>query len=239
MPMDFKDTWDEMEVCVDSGMTRAIRVSNFSIAKIEKLMMTVRILPAVNQVEIHPYCNQKSLITSCRSKGILVISYASLGALGNRSGTDKVIQSNLLAKIAADKGKSPAQVALRWAFQQWIWFLAKGYQEHHMKENITIFDWELTDVELKAINEFPHVRVCKDGSYIFVYRPFAGLKDPSIVTVDEFYLEGNLVVRPEPTSPSVVFCVWKSLFGSISMSPPGLDSVAAKSCYSFLAKYSR
>ena len=103
--------WKVMESLVDRGLVKAIGVSNFSITKIERLLQTADIVPAVNQVECHPYFQQPKLVRYCNSKGIVVEAYASLG---RPSHPDKsmpiVLEDPVIAKIAAKHSATASQV---------------------------------------------------------------------------------------------------------------------------------
>ena len=103
--------WKVLESIVDRGLVKAIGVSNFSITKIERLLQTADIVPAVNQVECHPYFQQPKLVRYCNSKGIVVEAYASLG---RPSHPDKsmpvVLEDPVIAKIAAKHSATASQV---------------------------------------------------------------------------------------------------------------------------------
>ncbi|PIN21288.1 Aldo/keto reductase family protein [Handroanthus impetiginosus] len=133
LPMDFESVWAAMEECQRIGLTKAIGVSNFSCKKIQQILATAEIQPAVNQVEVNPCWQQKKLIQLCKDKGILVVAYSPLGAVGTFYGTNRVMESQVLKDISKAKGKTVAQVSLRWAYKQGIGVVVKSFNKERMK----------------------------------------------------------------------------------------------------------
>ncbi|KAI4382567.1 hypothetical protein MLD38_008517 [Melastoma candidum] len=170
--MDFNAVWEEMEECQNKGLTRCIGVSNFSCKKISSILSTAKIPPAVNQVEMNPLWQQQKLREFCGRHGILLTAYAALGAQGTIWGSNRVMGSEKLRQIASARGKTVAQVCLRWAYEQGVSVLAKSFNKDRMKENLGIFDWELTDRESKEISEIPQSRGCLGEDYISDHGPF-------------------------------------------------------------------
>ncbi|KAK9277677.1 hypothetical protein L1049_007224 [Liquidambar formosana] len=172
LPMDFKSVWEAMEDCHKLGLTRAIGVSNFSCKKLEELLARVKIPPAVNQVEMSPLWQQKQLREFCDAKGIHVTAYAPLGARGTLWGTNAVMDCELLKEIAEARGKTTAQVCLRWVYEQGVSLLVKSFNKERMKENLGIFDWTLSPEESQKISQIQQHRgylglefVSEDGPY--------------------------------------------------------------------------
>ncbi|KAI5588205.1 hypothetical protein POPTR_005G097000v4 [Populus trichocarpa] len=110
LPMDFQSVWEAMEECQKLGLAKSIGVSNFSCKKLENLLATAKIPPAVNQVEISPLWQQKRIREFCEEKGIHVTAYSPLGAKGMLWGTNNVMECQVLKEIAAARGKSIAQM---------------------------------------------------------------------------------------------------------------------------------
>ena len=106
------EVWEAMEELVDKGFVKAIGISNFSITKTERLLKTAKMVPAVNQIEWHPYLQQPKLVEYCKSKGIVVEAYSPLGRPGNPNVVDMpaVINDPVVARIAAKHSATPAQV---------------------------------------------------------------------------------------------------------------------------------
>ncbi|KAF8398865.1 hypothetical protein HHK36_014729 [Tetracentron sinense] len=155
LPMDFKSVWEAMEECWKLGLTKSIGVSNFSCKKLEKLLAVAKIPPAVNQVEMNPLWQQKKLRQFCKEKGIHVTAYSPLGAKGVFWGTNKVMECEVLEEIARAKGKTVAQVCLRWVYEQGVSVLVKSFNKDRIKENLEIFDWTLSQEELQKIDLIP------------------------------------------------------------------------------------
>ncbi|KAE8722656.1 D-galacturonate reductase [Hibiscus syriacus] len=143
-PMDFNAVWKAMEDCQRLGLTKSIGVSNFSCKKMAHILAFAKIPPAVNQVELNPLWQQKKLRDFCKANGILLTAYAPLGARGTIWGTNRVLECELLNEIAKEKGKTVAQICLRWGFEQGISILVKSFNKERMKSNLEIFNWSLS-----------------------------------------------------------------------------------------------
>jgi diketogulonate reductase-like aldo/keto reductase len=142
------ETWHAMEVMHKDGKANAIGVSNFTLPMMEQLLSTCEIPPAVLQIELHPYLQQTELIEFCQSKGILVTAYSPLGS--NSCDVD-VLEDPVLKQIAKDHNKTPSQVVLKWQVQRHIAVVPKAEDPKHMHQNSQIFDFELTDAEVRKI----------------------------------------------------------------------------------------
>jgi D-galacturonate reductase len=153
--MDIKSVWEGMEECQKLGFTRAIGVSNFSCKKLDELLSVAKIPPAVNQVEMNPLWNQKQLREFCKEKGIHVTAYSPLGANGTKWGDNRIVECDVLDEIAKARGKTTAQVSLRWVYEQGVSIVTKSFNNQRMRENLGIFDWSLTEEESNKINELP------------------------------------------------------------------------------------
>ena len=114
IPERIAECWEAMEELVAKGLVKAIGISNFSIIKMEQLLKTAKIVPAVNQIECHPYFQQLNLVEYCKSKGIVVGAHSSLGRPGipdsYTAGVPAVIDDPVVIKIAAKHSATPAQV---------------------------------------------------------------------------------------------------------------------------------
>ncbi|KAI3918173.1 hypothetical protein MKX01_041493 [Papaver californicum] len=177
LPMDYKSVWAAMEECQKVGLTKSIGVSNFSYKKIQELMSTANINPAVNQVEVNPTWQQKNLRKYCEANNILVTAYSPLGAKGTSWGSNAVMGSEVLNQIALVRGKSVAQISLRWVYEQGVSLVMKSFNEGRMRENLKIFDWELTTEDLKKIDELPQSRVATAEFFVSENGPFMSLEE--------------------------------------------------------------
>ncbi|KAK2978089.1 hypothetical protein RJ640_024409 [Escallonia rubra] len=155
LAIDIKSVWERMEECQKLGLTRAIGVSNFSSKRLDEILSFATIPPAVNQVEMNPLWQQKDLREFCKAKGIHLSAYSPLGAAGTAWGDKRIVESNVLVDIARAKGKTTAQVSLRWLYEQGVSIIAKSFNKDRMKENLQIFCWSLTEEEMKQISQLP------------------------------------------------------------------------------------
>jgi len=141
----YVETWKALEKLLADGVVRAIGVSNFLPEHLERLLAETEIVPAVNQIEIHPTLQQADVAAFSRSKGIAPEAYSPLGR-----GAD--LTSDAVTSIAQTYGKSPAQVVIRWHLQNGTIVIPKSVTPERIAENFNVFDFTLTDDEIAAIN---------------------------------------------------------------------------------------
>ena len=144
VPGCFGNTWNAMEKLREEGKVKSIGVSNFSIQDLELLKTVSDVVPAVNQVEFHPFFNHPELKAYCQENGIALQAYAPLAR-------GAYLNSPLMIEIGKNHQKSPAQVGLRWLVQQGIGVIPKSVHEERLAENSQIFDFVLSDEEMAAI----------------------------------------------------------------------------------------
>ncbi|OMO72586.1 Aldo/keto reductase [Corchorus olitorius] len=154
-PIDIKSVWTAMEKCQLLGLTKAIGVSNFSSKKIEEILSFAKFPPVINQVELNPLWQQKELREFCKEKGIHVSAHSPLGSKGTIWGDSRVFDCDVLKEIAEAKGKTIAQISLRWVYEQGASVITKSFNKERMKENLEILDWCLTSEELDKISRIP------------------------------------------------------------------------------------
>jgi len=149
-----RETWEAMEKCVEEGLVKAIGVSNFTCPLIHDLLTYAKIRPVVNQVESHVYLQQSNLIKYCEEQLIRVEGYSVLGTSEFKKKDDpEVLKDPLIIKLSEKYGKSPAQICLRWQTQRGVIALAKSVTKERIKENISIFDFQLSDEDMKEISK--------------------------------------------------------------------------------------
>ncbi|MGN7355739.1 aldo/keto reductase [Paenibacillus sp. SAF-054] len=141
----FKDTWKAMERLYDEGSIRAIGVSNFHVHHLKELMKDSNVMPAVDQVELHPGLIQQELQDFCGAQGIQIEAWSPLMK-------GKLSDNTTLLGIAQKYGKTPAQIILRWDIQNKIVTIPKSVTPSRIRENAEIFDFELSQDELKQID---------------------------------------------------------------------------------------
>ncbi|XP_074343097.1 non-functional NADPH-dependent codeinone reductase 2-like [Apium graveolens] len=177
VPIDLKSVWSAMEECQTLGLTKSIGVSNFTCKKLADILAFAKIPPAVNQVEMNPAWQQGKLIEYCHANGIAIAAYSPLGGPGANWGSKGVLESKVLMEIAESKGKSVAQVALRWVYEQGVVIVMKSFNRERLKQNLEIFDWELSDEESKKIAKIPQNRTVLALSFISESGPFKSLEE--------------------------------------------------------------
>jgi methylglyoxal/glyoxal reductase len=139
------EAWKAMIHLYRQGYARAIGVSNFQIHHLETIMEATGVVPAVNQVELHPWLSQKPLLAFCQEKGIQPEAYSPLM-------TGHLKEAKELVPIAAKYGKTPAQVVLRWDLQNGVVIIPKSVHENRIRENCELFDFELSAGDMAAVD---------------------------------------------------------------------------------------
>ena len=137
-------TWRKLEQFLKQDKARAIGVSNFTIKHLENLLAETEVIPAVNQVEFHPYLYQKELKEYCESKAIAVEAYSPL-THGEK------IDDNDITEIAQKYHRSNAQIMIRWSLQLGNIVLPKASQRAHIKENFDVFDFEISGEDIETL----------------------------------------------------------------------------------------
>lgn len=141
------DSWRAMEEALDAGKVRAIGVSNFRAHHLDELLKTAKVTPAVNQIFLNPSDTEDEVVAYNKEHGILSEAYSPLG-------TGKIFTIPELKDIAAKYNKSVAQVVLRWSLQHGFLPLPKSVHADRIKQNTEIFDFELSDDDIKKIDGF-------------------------------------------------------------------------------------
>ncbi len=147
-----KDTWVAMENLVKKGLVHSIGVANFTAAQMNDLLNYAQIKPAMNQIELHPYNSQESLVRYLQQNDIAVTAYSPLGRQGVKEIKGKrLFDEDVIKNISLAHNKSRGQILLRWAIQRNTIAIPKSTSPERIKENIDIFDFELTAAEMQQI----------------------------------------------------------------------------------------
>jgi len=170
------DTWRAMEEVVRAGLVRNIGVSNFNVSLLRDLLSYAEIAPAVLQVEMHPFLTQEKLVRFCREQGVAVTAFSPLGAasyysIGMAGEGDSALEQPVVQEIAKLRGKSPAQVLLRWGVQRGTAVIPKSTRAERLRENLAIFDFELAADEMTAISTLNRNRRFNDPG-VFCEKAF-------------------------------------------------------------------
>jgi 2,5-diketo-D-gluconate reductase A len=142
---DFVSTWQTMEEFKDDGRARSIGVSNFQIEHLERLAAETDTVPAVNQIEVHPYFTNEAVRTYGQEHGIATEAWSPIAQGG-------VLDDPTVTGIADKVGKTPAQVVLRWHIQREDIVFPKSVTPSRMQENFDIFDFELNSTDMEEIS---------------------------------------------------------------------------------------
>ena len=145
---DYYGAWRAMEELYKEGRIRAIGVSNFYPDRLVDLCVNAEIIPAVNQVECHPFFQQKDALKVMKEYGVQLEAWGPFA-----EGKNNFFKNPILAEIAAKYGKSVAQVALRWNVQRGVVVIPKSVHKERIQENINIWDCELSEKDMETISD--------------------------------------------------------------------------------------
>lgn len=156
-PVPLADTWRAMETLVQAGLVRNIGVCNYNSALLHDLMAYASIKPAMLQIESHPYLTQQRLIRLAHHYDIAVTAFSPLGAgsyveLSMASNQDSVLMQTVVQDIAKRVQRTPAQVVLRWGVQRGTSVIPKTSRAARLVENLSVFDFTLSDDDMAAIS---------------------------------------------------------------------------------------
>ena len=147
---DFVGGWKEMEQALEMGKVRAIGISNFdtSDSLFDQLLASAKVKPQIMQIECHPYAQRKHWQERCAAEGIQIECWF---PLGGRDSKGEILRDKTINEIAKAHGKSAAQVIIRWHMQEGFSVIPGSSNPAHIKENIEVFDFALTDAEMQRI----------------------------------------------------------------------------------------
>ena len=153
---DFVSTWRTLEEFKADGRARSIGVSNFQVAHLERLIRETDTVPAVNQIELHPYFQNREVAAFDREHGIATEAWAPIAQ-------GKVLDDPTLTEVAERYGRSVAQIVLRWHIQHGMIVFPKSVTPERIRENIAIFDFELEPVDVEAIDALDRGEAGRNG----------------------------------------------------------------------------
>jgi 2,5-diketo-D-gluconate reductase A len=143
---DVNSSWKAMEELYKEGKVRAIGVSNFNMNQISELVKQHNVVPAVNQVETHPFSQKPEMQNALKSQGIQLESWAPFA-----QGKNHLFNNELLKALSSKYNKSVAQVVLRWLIQKGVVSIPKSTNVKRMNENFNVFDFELSAADMATI----------------------------------------------------------------------------------------
>jgi len=169
--------YQALETLLDQGMVRAIGVSNFMVDHLTRLLAETTVVPAVNQIELHPFFTQQPVQEFDAEHGIITQAWSPIGGITfyRDSGHTSALEDPTVTALAAKCGKSPAQVMLRWGLQKGRSVIPKSTKPNRIAENIAVFDFALTSEEMATLDAL-------DTGH-------RGGPDPDAVTLETFSLD--------------------------------------------------
>ncbi|KAK3096029.1 hypothetical protein FSP39_022155 [Pinctada imbricata] len=154
---DLVDSWRGMEDAKADGLVKAIGLSNFTMRQIEKIMSSCKSTPTNLQLECHAYLQQRNIKEFCNQRGITLTAYGPLGAPGRPShhrSPDQVelLDDPVIEELAKNHNRTKGNILLRWLLQQGFTVVPKCKSEERLKENLNVFDFELSSSDMDKIN---------------------------------------------------------------------------------------
>ncbi len=151
VPQRRRHSWRALERIVGEGRCRAIGVSNYMVRHLEELLGHASVPPAVNQIELHPWCQQREVDAWCKARGIAVVAYSPLTK-------GLMLTDKRLAAVARSVGRTPAQVLLRWSLQKDFVTIPKSTRRERIVENAAIFEFTLGPEAMKSLDDLDEER---------------------------------------------------------------------------------
>lgn len=167
-----RDAWLALSRARDDGLVRSAGVSNFGPRQISELLELGAAPVSSHQQELHPWVPRawRQAADFCRDHGIEVTAYAAIG--GGRSKQykgGKFLASSAVDAIAKSHGRSPSQVLLRWAVQSGVHVIPRSFNPQHMRQNLDIFGWALSDEEMRELGSVPEEQ--RKPQYEYMHTP--------------------------------------------------------------------
>ncbi|KAK4323141.1 hypothetical protein Pmani_006143 [Petrolisthes manimaculis] len=155
--VDYIEAWQGLEDALSQGLVHSIGVSNFNKDQIERVLSSGNIVPVTNQIECHPYLNQKKLIDWCRTKNIYITAYSPLGSPDRpwaKPEDPLLLEEPKLVAIAEKYKRTPAQIAIRYQVQRDVIVIPKSVTKSRIESNLQVFDFKLSSEDMKTIDSF-------------------------------------------------------------------------------------
>ena len=151
------ETWQAIESLQQLGKAKHIGVCNFGVSLLRDLLSYARIKPALMQIELHPLLTQEKLLRFCQQQNIAVTAFSPLGAqsyfsLGMAEEHESLLDHPAVTEAAAQQGRTPAQVLLRWGVQRGTSVVVKSSNEQRLTENLSVLNFNLTEAQMAAIS---------------------------------------------------------------------------------------
>lgn len=148
-----RETWEAVEQLVAKGLVKSIGVANFSTMMLHDLLTYAKIVPAMNQIELHPYNAQQELVDYCHKHGIAVTAYSPTGRMGVDLGSSPRLHLDpVVMQIAKKYNKTVAQVLINWALERGTIVIPKSVTPSRIKENIEVYDFQLDKDDMAQLN---------------------------------------------------------------------------------------
>lgn len=163
-------TWRAMEQCVKEGLSRHIGVSNFSVKKLEELKQQASFVPEVNQIELHPFLQQKDMLAYCKTNGIHLTAYSPLGSMDReaflKSENEPVLLEHpIIAEIAFKHDCTPAQVLIAWSIAREVSVIPKSTNKERLLENLQAANITLDEKDMNQISKMDRHFRYVDGTF--------------------------------------------------------------------------
>lgn len=162
----YVEAWQALVTAQKLGLIRSIGVSNFEPEHLDKIIEETGVSPAINQIELHPYWVQERMVKANEERGIISEAWSPLGR-----GSD-ALKEAVITELAEKYEKNPAQIILRWHTQRGIIPIPKSRNLLHQRENLDIYDFELTQTEIERINLLEKADGRIEGQYPNEYEEF-------------------------------------------------------------------
>lgn len=152
------ETWRAFEDLYEMGKVKAIGVCNFKVNHLEDLRKSANIMPMINQVEMHPFSIKNEILTYCKESNIQVVAWSPISR-------GRIFSNDLMVRLAEKYNKTIAQMALKWHMQRGVIPIPKSSNEDRIKENIDLFDFEISSEDMKNIDSL------NEGDDISITKP--------------------------------------------------------------------